>query len=147
MNKIYELESCDIKACLEPGLIRVYSDAELWRFLDGKADERFALLVETIKNDYENHFNKSLAISNNSLIVEILVHVYCDYLGLRFNRTVKIKPLNKLVHKLLRRAEVVDCGETAKDSNRWIWDALASFRFLFIKLLPKNLNKRKLKTY
>jgi len=147
MNKIYELESCYIKVRLLPGLIRVYSDAELWRFLSGKTSERFTLLVETIKSDYQTHFNKALAISNNSLVVEILVHVYCDYLGLRFNRMVKIKPLNKLVHRLLKRAEVVDCGEAAKDSNRWVWDTLAGFRFLFIKLLPKNLNKGKLKTH
>ena len=146
MDKIYELENCFIKIHLEPGLIRVYSDAELWRFLNKEKSKRFELLIRTIKDSYFAKFKTPLSISDHSLIVEILVHVYCDYLGLRFNKIVKIKSINKLVNLLLKRAEIVDCGETDKDSNRWIWDALARYKTFFIKLLPQDLNKRKLKT-
>lgn len=145
MVRYYEIAGCKIKVDLKEGIIRVFSDAELWRFLDGEAKSRFDLLVETIKNDYKNIFIKPLHIAADSLIVEILVHVYCDYLGLAFNRIVKIKPLQKMVNKLLERAEVVDCGEQAKDSNRWVWDALARFKPFFIWLLPRNLNKTNLK--
>lgn len=147
MKKRYELAECTIKVDLSEGIVRVFSDAELWRFLDGKAGERFELLIKTIKSDYENVFEKPLNIANDSLLVEILVHVYCDYLGLAFNRIFKIKPIQKLVSKLLKRAEVVDCGERAKDSNRWVWDFLARFKSLFIKLLPNNLNAMNLKKY
>lgn len=147
MNSIYHLENCNIKVQLDKGIIRVYSNAELWRFLDGKADERFIMLVKTIKNDYEQRFATPLKISDRSLIVEILVHVYCDYLGLKFNQLVKFKPLNKFVDKLLERAEVVDCGERVKDSNRWIWDALAPLKGFFIKILPRNLSDTNLKLH
>ncbi|RYD74233.1 MAG: hypothetical protein EOP55_15620 [Sphingobacteriales bacterium] len=92
MERIYELEHCKIKVELNDGIIRVFSNAELWRFLDGKANERFRLLVQTIKADYKDQFQKNLQISDNSLIVEILVHVYCDYLGLKFNKFIKLKP-------------------------------------------------------
>jgi hypothetical protein len=145
MDKVYELEGHKIKVGLELQLIRVYSNAELWKYLDGKANTRFELMVNTIKADYEQHFGKALAISNNSLIVEILVHVYCDYLGLSFNRIVKIKWIQSLVKKLLKRAEVVDCGEKGVDSNRWVWDLLAGIKSFFILILPKNLNAKNIK--
>jgi hypothetical protein len=145
MDKVYELEEHKIKVGLELQLIRVYSNAELWKYLDGKANTRFELMVNTIKTDYAQQFGKALAISNDSLIVEILVHVYCDYLGLSFNRIVKIKWIQNLVKKLLKRAEVVDCGEKGVDSNRWVWDLLAGSKSFFIRILPKNLNAKNIK--
>lgn len=145
MDKVYVLEGNKIKVGLEPQLIRVYSNAELWHYLDGKANERFELLVNTIKADYAQQFGKALAISNDSLIVEILVHVYCDYLGLSFNRMIRIKWIQALVKKLLKRAEVVDCGEKEVDSNRWIWDLMAGSKPVFIRILPKNLNAKNIK--
>jgi len=148
MDKIYELKGNKIKVVLEPKLIRVYSNAALWSYLEGKASirlNRFELLVNTIKADYEQHFGKKLAISNASLIVEILVHLYCDYLGLYFNRIVQIKWIQAIVKQLLKRAEVVDCGEKSVDSNRWVWDLLAGSQSLFISILPKKLNAKNIK--
>ncbi|WP_316845106.1 hypothetical protein [Pedobacter psychrodurus] len=147
MDKVYELEEHKIKVGLEPQLIRVYSNAELWDYLDGKANDRFELMVNTIKADYAQQFGKTLAISNDSLIVEILVHVYCDFLGLSFNRIVKIKWIQALVKRLLKRAEVVDCGEKSVDSNRWVWDLLAGNKSFFIAILPKNLNAKDIKKH
>jgi hypothetical protein len=145
MEKIYHLENSEIKVGLEPKLVRVYSDTALWTFLKTDAGKRSELLAETIKNDYATTFGNKLEITNDSLIVEILVHVYCDYLGLRFNQIVKIKFIQNLVNKLLERAEVVDCGERSVDSNRWVWDLLARYKKQFIHILPKDLNARKLK--
>jgi len=147
MDKFYELAGNKIKVGLEPQLIRVYSNAQLWAYLDGKAEARLELMINTIKADYEQHLGKVLAISNASLIVEILVHVYCDYLGLSFNRMVQIKWIQALVKKLLKRAEVVDCGEKGVDSNRWVWDLLASSKSIFIWILPKNLNAKNIKQH
>ena len=147
MERIYKLAACGVSVELNDGIVRVFSNAELWRFLDGEVNSRFNLLARTIKSDYVQIFNKPLNIADDSLIVEILVHVYCDYLGLSFNRIFKIKPVQKLVKSLLKRAEVVDCGERAKDTNRWVWDALARFKPLFMKLLPKNLNRTNLKLH
>ncbi len=145
MEKIYDLEGSKIRIDLKDGLIRVYSDAELWLFLTATHGIRFELLVNTIKTSYLLEFGKVLNIANDSLIVEILVHIYCDYLGLGFNRIVKVIWIQKIVNKLLERAAVVDCGEKALDSNRWIWDSLAPLKMFFIKIFPKNLNASQLK--
>lgn len=145
MNKTLTLYNNDIKIAFEPGIIRIHSDFALWRYLDGNANERFNFLVKEIKNEYSMLYGIPLKISNHSLMVEILVHVYCDYLGLLFNRKINIPFLQKIVCKLLERAEVVDCGEKKLDSNRWVWDALSSFKNIFVKLLPDNLSGTGLK--
>jgi len=147
MEKTYELAGAEIKVGLEPKIIRVYSNAALWQYLRISPQVRFNELVATIKADYEMVFGQPLVINNRSLIVEILVHVYCDYLGLSFNRLVKVKWIQDLVKKLLKRAEVVDCGEKGADGNRWVWDLLAPCAALFIKLLPKNMNAKNIKHY
>lgn len=145
MDKIYLLEACSISVKLEPGVIRVFSDAELWKFLNTQTSPRFTLLADTIKSDYHKEFGSVLKISDPSLIVEILVHVFCDNLGLKFNHYIKFNPLNKLISKLIHRAEIIDCGERGKDSNRWIWDSLAKFKSLLINMLPKELDYKKFK--
>ncbi|GGE64680.1 hypothetical protein EV200_10693 [Pedobacter psychrotolerans] len=145
MEKQYNLFNHEIQVHFEPKLVRVFSDAALWAFLKDDAGTRFEILVKIIKDDYLKKYEVELNITNDSLIVEILVHVYCDYIGLRFNQVVKIKFIQKLVVKLLERAEVVDCGERSVDSNRWVWDLLSKYKKAFIKILPKNLNRRKLK--
>lgn len=145
MNKTLKLYNNDIKIAFEPGIIRIHSDLALWQYLDGYANDRFTILVKEIKKEYFILYGRSLKISDHSLIVEILVHVYCDYLGLLFNRKVNIPFLQKIVRKLLKRAEVVDCGEKKLDSNRWVWDALSSFKNIIIRLLPENLSDTGLK--
>lgn len=147
MDKTYELAGEQIKVDLDLQIIRVYSNAALWQYLRVTPGIRFNLLVNTIKADYEKEFGRVLAIGNRSLTVEILVHVYCDYLGLSFNRLVKVKWIQNLVNKLLKRAEVVDCGEKGVDGNRWVWDLLAPCAPLFIKLLPKNMNAKNIKLH
>ncbi|WP_316799316.1 hypothetical protein [Pedobacter frigidisoli] len=147
MEKELRLYDSIIKIKFDEGIIRVYSNAQLWQYVNGKAKERLTQLAEAIKNEYAALFSKPLQISTKSLILEILVHVYCDYLGLAFNRYVRITGIQKLVKKLLLRAEVVDCGETAKDGNRWVWDLLTPFNGAFFAILPDNLNATNLKKY
>ena len=145
MNKIFELAGYELSVDFEPQLVRVYSNLQLWKFLNGDVGSRMQLLAGKIKAEYAALFGKRLNISTESLIIEILVHVYCDYLGLLFNRFVKIKWMQRIVIRLLKRAEVVDCGEHEVDSNRWIWNLFSRFNKVFIYFMPGNLNYRKLK--
>ncbi|WP_316803239.1 hypothetical protein [Pedobacter nototheniae] len=147
MDSIGLTENNQIKIDYEPALIRVYSNAALWGFLQDHKSIRFEMLAKTIKENYEKEFNKALNITDDSLIVEILVHIYCDYIGLIVHKAIKIKCIQALIRKLIKRAEVVDCGEKQVDSNRWLWDFLARYKGTFIKILPDNLNAKKLKKY
>lgn len=145
MDKVYELRNYDIKVCLDEGLIRVYSDKGLWRYLDGEIALRTLELVKFIKMDYQKEFNKSLKISDNSFMVEIWAHVYSDYFGLLIKRNLKIKLIQKLIQKGIERAEIIDCGEKKLDTNRWVWDFLAHFKPIISLFLPKNISNKNLK--
>ena len=145
MDKIYPIENCNIKICLEVDLIRLNSDAELWRYLNGHVRKRLEVLVNLIKSDYQKEFNANLKISKHSMMVEIWVHICSDYFGLQMLRFVKAKWLRKLLNKGIKRAEVIDCGTRSKDSNRWIWDILASIEPIIFWFGPQNITAKKLK--
>lgn len=145
MNKIYELKNCKIKVDLKRGLIRVYSDKDLWNYLDVDVTLRTLELTQFIKKDYENEFQISLNISDNSLMVEIWAHVYSDYFGLLIKRYLKIKWIQNLLQKGIERAEIIDCGEKKLDSNRLIWDLLSHFKPIISLFLPKKISNKNLK--
>jgi len=145
MDKVYELRNCDIKVGLDEGLIRIYSDKALWRHLDGEVALRTLELVKVIKTDYQKEFDKSLKISDNSLMVEIWAHVYSDYFGLLIKRNLKIKWIQNLIQKGIERAEIIDCGEKKFDTNRWVWDFLAHFKPVISLFLPKKISNKNLK--
>lgn len=145
MDKIYQLENCNVKVCFERGLIRVYSDEELWKYLGDQVKNKLNILVELIKTDYSNAFKVNLNISKSSLLVEIWVHICSHYYGLSMLRVVKMKWLRALIIKGIKRAEIIDCGESNKDSNRWVWDILAYMESLIFWFGPKNMNRKNLK--
>jgi len=145
MDKIYEFEKCRIRVCLSKGLIRIYSDKGLWRYLDGEPAPKTMELVKTIKADYKNEFGNSIKISNSSLMVEIWAHVYSDYIGLLLQRRLKFVWIQKLLQKGIERAEIIDCGEKELDTNRWVWDFLSHFNSIISIFLPGNIGKSNLK--
>ncbi|WP_316829499.1 hypothetical protein [Pedobacter aquatilis] len=145
MDKTYELKNCEIKVCLNEGLIRVYSDKGLWYYLDGNVKARTLALVLLIKSDYQKEFGKPLKITVNSLMIEIWAHVYSDYLGLLLKRKLKIKWIQNLLQKGIERAEIIDCGERKLDTNRWVWDFLSHFKSVISLFLPGKISNKNLK--
>jgi len=145
MEKIYQLAGCKIQVEINEKIIRVHGNSALWNYLDENRIERLAFLLKEIKNDYRQHYGTQLNITVDSLMVEVMVHVYCDYLGLKFNRIVRIGWIQNLMNKLLERAEVVDCGERSVDGNRWLWDFLARYKRPIFKLMPEKLGADNLK--
>ncbi|MCZ4223050.1 hypothetical protein [Pedobacter rhodius] len=145
MDKVYELRNCEIKVRLDEGLIRVYSDKGLWCYLDNNIRLRTLELAKFIKIDYQKEVNKTLMISESSLMVEIWAHVYSDYFGLLIKRHLKIKWVQNLLQKGIERAEIIDCGEKKFDSNRWVWDFLSHFEQIISLFLPKNISNKNLK--
>ena len=71
MDKIYDFEKCRIRVCINKGLIRIYSDKGLWRYLDGEPAPKTMELVKIIKADYKNEFGNGIKISNSSLPIII----------------------------------------------------------------------------
>lgn len=128
-----------IKILLEPGLIKVDSNSALWGYLIGKDHQKISFLVWEIKRRYKERYGQALNIRDSSLLVEILVHIYCHNLGLRILPHLKPDLFRKFLKKLIERAKVVDCGEKNRDTNRWFWDLLAPFKSVILAIFPYKL--------
>ena len=100
-------------------------------------DERTACLVKLIKTDYFALTGKELRISDNSLIVEIWGHVYAGYFMLAMKKLFRTQLTDYLAKIVLKRCEIIDCGEKEIDRNRRIWDMFALGKNLIKKLLPR----------
>ncbi|PFQ47392.1 hypothetical protein COK05_09750 [Bacillus cereus] len=86
-------------------------------------------LAQYLKQQHTNQFHTVLNISDKSLTIEIIGHVYignfADILK-EIPRIPKITPvIVKKAHKITDHTDIIDCGEKEVDSNRWVWDKLA----------------------
>ncbi|MER1985871.1 MAG: hypothetical protein ABS948_08275 [Solibacillus sp.] len=121
--------SYTLAVAYEQGVVRINNDAVLKQLLDTESQSSM-LAAKAIKAMYKSKMDETLDISDTSLAIEILGHVYPDRIG----KAIKNIPLPALlknsIDKVLERTTVIDCGESGKDSNRWVWDALATVNVL-----------------
>lgn len=110
------------------GMVHIVNAPSLRRVVVEQPSVATAALVDRIRVDYEATFDKELAIADDSFIVEIWGHLYCDYLLLKYNKILKVVLVFGLYDRLYRSCRVIDCGEDGKDPNRWLWDKLVVFR-------------------
>ncbi len=144
MHTIRKYNNTGVKIEFLPGLIRIYSNAAFWSFLEQCPVTDLEAFIKTLKGDYQQKYHKTLKIGNNSLFVEIVGHVYFDYLARKLKRLCGFKWGRKQLIKLIKRAEVIDCGESTVDGNRWLWDALTFLKPVISRLMPENLEAKKL---
>lgn len=137
MEKTYELSGCKLVVSFKQQLIRIASPQALQKFLSQDIELRSKILVNYIKQDYLNFIGKELAVSNNSIIIEIWGHVYASYLAKSVKKLIRLKLIQPTLNLIIERSDTIDCGEKEVDSNRWIWDLLAHFKWMILKLIPK----------
>ncbi|MFC6101683.1 hypothetical protein [Olivibacter domesticus] len=143
--KTYTFHTIPIQVVFEEGIIRITNDLQLWIFYDQHIIERTVWLVNRIKQDYNEFFGKPLAISNRSLGLEIWGHLYYEVFILRFSKLFRLDIRSRRMKNLLKPAQIIDCGESDKDSNRRLWNLLAPLFSFIGKLLPLNISKIGLK--
>jgi len=145
MEKEYVLNGFIIKVNMEEGIVRIGNDTQLWGMLNNNRLVNSRLLVQQIADDYAACFGKPLEISAESLIVEIWGHVYIDYFSRSLNDWLKLQPVAALAEKIAGYCSVIDCGESGKDSNRFVWDMLSGQVTTIDKLLPGQIDTETLK--
>lgn len=112
------------------GMVHIVNDLSLRRVVVGQPLAATSALVGRIRADYQTTFDKELAITDDSFIVEIWGHLYCDYLLLKYSKILKVILMFGLYNRLYRSCRVIDCGEEGKDPNRWLFDKLVAFRIV-----------------
>ena len=111
-------------------LVQVINDEHLVDFLnqDGVGSME---LAEVMRDMYREQIGRELQISQKSLAIELLGHVFFGEFvqkleNLPFSRK-KDSGYQQFLESLRVRMDVIDCGERSIDSNRFIWDDLVPF--------------------
>lgn len=108
----------------EDKCVRVRNDQTLVDFLNDPQTRGSLLIAEYARALYEKKFGKPLGITQDSLAVEILGHVFVDKLAVALEQ-LKIKAADSFLDMVRLRMEVIDCGEADIDNNRRVWDVLS----------------------
>jgi hypothetical protein len=139
MEKVYELRGCKISVVFMDKLIRIDQPKSLEQYLSLDLDNRTAILIKLIKTDYVHFANKELDITDDSMAVEIWGHVYTSRLAHALKRLIQLSLIENFADFVLKRSDVIDCGESNVDGNRKFWDALAHFKTIILSFLPSGV--------
>lgn len=136
-------EYMNILLCYTDRLVQIKCDDELMKYLALPGNGAVAL-SKYIKEHYKEYMNKSLDISVDSLAIEILAHAYINKFAEtieKVNNRVTKKDKNEIIQvmeKIKGHTKIIDCGEKAIDSNRFVWDMLKPLSQVIYIMLGKN---------
>ncbi|KAA5534937.1 hypothetical protein F0919_10080 [Taibaiella lutea] len=145
MEQHFLVRGNSIKVELEQGVIHISNDKELWGLLNEQTEASTDDFVDLLKKEYQRLFHVPLDISDASLAVEIWGHVYFEYFALIFEKMLNMNLIKKVTHKITDYCEMIDCGESEKDSNRFFWNMLAPFKKQIAAMLPGHINEKNFK--
>lgn len=126
----------DVRIGMDPHWAHITNDIYLKSYLS-KWGHGTGSLAKDILSRYKTHYGYVLDISEDSLVVEILAHYYCDGILKLGSAAFVTAGLPGAAAALLIQGvralasshlTVIDCGESSVDGNRHIWDELQSFR-------------------
>lgn len=122
-----------VEVACKQGVVSIQNDASLAKLLakPGGAKE----VAKAVKSFYKQQFQQELKIETGSLHAEILGHVYPDRMMKVFDDVKLPAVLDRGIDKILTRTAVIDCGETGKDGNRFVWDLLHKHAYALIEKL------------
>ena len=140
-EKIYKLSGHLLLVEFNNQLIRIKKPRVLKKFLSEDINLRSEILVNYIKQDYFLIIGKELDISNNSIIIEIWGHAYASHFAKAMKNLIKVKLIENIADFIINRSDIIDCGESAIDSNRKFWDILANFKGIIITFLPRKIKE------
>ena len=121
-------------------LVQITCGEALKNYLEEPGNGAVELSAHILK-EYKKRQKSELKISKDSLAIEILAHTYAD----TFSETVSSAELHLpaalseavlgLIKKVHAHTEIIDCGESDVDNNRWIWDGLTALKKIIYKAL------------
>lgn len=128
-EKIMDGYSGEILIKYSDRLVQITCSPALKRYLEKPGNGALALSTY-ILDEYKKRRKSELKISKDSLAIEILAHTYTDtfseVISSAGNRLPSIlsNAVLGLMKQIQTHTEIIDCGESDVDSNRWIWDRL-----------------------
>ena len=139
MEKTYNLSGVPLLVVFNSQIVQLRNPKDLKKFLSSDIENRSEILVNYIKQDYFLHFGSELDVSNDSMIVEIWGHVFASQVASAVKKLIRLDLVEDLADFVLKRSDVIDCGESEVDLNRSLWDLLANLKGVIVTFLPKKL--------
>ncbi|MDZ5606941.1 hypothetical protein U2I54_07440 [Bacillus pseudomycoides] len=125
-NKISFMEE-ELSILIRERSLHIENTDSLHRIL--KKKHTHLKLAQYLKQEHTNQYGTILNISDQSLAIEIIGHVYIgNFADILKNipRIPKIAPIIvERAYRITDHTDIIDCGEKEVDSNRWVWDKLA----------------------
>lgn len=140
MNWEQAFREQDISYSLSNKVIRLKNNDGLKNFLQEKGNGSLEL-ADFLRSEYAKRFQKEIAISRDSLAIEILGHAYFDKMFAAILRPLENSEnslalsVKEQLTNLKRHVDVIDCGEKSEDTNRWVWDFLEPYRKIIYGIL------------
>lgn len=140
MENIWDTKFHNISIRYIDHLVQIKTDNCLRKYLRSTPSRRALELSKHIRKEYQNVMGKELKITQDSLAIEILLHVYIDDVAHLIEMLDKIFPahikkqLQSCAEKLKGHTEVIDSGETAIDPNRKVFDGLVPYKAFLYKV-------------
>lgn len=104
---------------ISPQVIHVVNDSELKKFYALKGKKGITELAQTLRATYKYQTGKDIDITLLSLTAEIFGHIDAGYIG-----GILKAVTGKDIKDIVKRTDIIDCGEKSVDTNRAIWDAI-----------------------
>jgi len=142
MNEIYDIQGFQITVVFKPGLVSIRCDSSLWKMADRRNRADFRDLAGRIYTRHLAAYGRALAIRERSFLLEIHGHIYADYYLLRYGRVCRGLLGARRYKRLLQSCEVIDCGDTQHDPNRWFWDAFSRLDGVVYPCFPRNISRK-----
>jgi len=140
MDKTIIINGRELYFKFKPHIISIINSDLLEGLITANPETVTTEIVNFIKKEYYNLFGKNLAITDDSIFIEIIGHIYADKFADAVKRISNIGFVDALAEKIIHHCEVIDIGEKEHDENRFIWDKLPHFKTTIIKLLPVKHN-------
>lgn len=121
-------------------LVQITCDDALKNYLEAPGNGALKLSAYILA-EYKKRRGSGLDISQDSLAIEILAHVYSDSFAEAVSAAGSHLPpalgsaVHKLMDQIISHTEIIDCGESEVDNNRWVWDGLTPFKKIIYGIL------------
>ncbi len=139
MEKTYKLNGHELLVVFHEQIIQLKKPKVLQQFLAADIALRSEVLVNYVKQDYFLLFGKELKVSNDSMIIEIWGHVFASHFAKALKNLIHLKLIEDVADFILKKSDIIDCGEVEVDLNRKFWDLLSNFKGIILSFLPNRM--------
>lgn len=134
---IISIDNHQIPVMIHSHSFHINADERLWGLLTPDPVKRCEILCVKVGEAFHIINKRPIRIKNNSLIVEVIAHLYVDQFFKKLYDIFGSSLLRYISQRVSKHAYQIDCGEWGYDENRWFWDSFRWLKYpiaLFVRL-------------